>query len=305
MRRRRRLVRAVAERPRRSRPATRSRSSSRSSPRRSSDSGIGRKEIGFTCSGSATTSPARRSRSSSGLDAVGAWPPIRESHVEMDGAWALYEAWVRLQHGDVDTALVYAFGKSSPGDLPTCSACSSTRTTWRRCGPTRSSIAALQARAWLDAGHDEREMAEVAARSRPRRRRTTRTRRSRATPTSTSCSPSRTSWRRCASTTARRSPTAPPRSCSPPATGHARCRERPAWIRGIDHRIEAHGLGVRDLDHVAVDAAAGERRGRERRRRRRAARAVHPPGADPARRARARATASTSTRRAARSRPTR
>ena len=23
--------------------------------------------------------------------------------------------------------------------------------------------------------------------------------------------------------------------------------ERPAWIRGIDHRIEAHGLGVRDL----------------------------------------------------------
>ena len=22
----------------------------------------------------------------------------------MDGAWALYEAWVRLQHGDIDTA---------------------------------------------------------------------------------------------------------------------------------------------------------------------------------------------------------
>ena len=48
-----------------------------------------------------------------GLDAVGAWPPLRESHVEMDGAWALYEAWVRLQHGDIDTALVFAFGKSS------------------------------------------------------------------------------------------------------------------------------------------------------------------------------------------------
>ncbi len=41
-----------------------------------------------------------------------------ESHVEMDGAWALYEAWVRLQHGDIDSALVYAFGKSSLGDLP-------------------------------------------------------------------------------------------------------------------------------------------------------------------------------------------
>ena len=30
--------------------------------------------------------------------------------------------------------------------------------------------------------------------------------------------------------------------------------ERPAWIRGIEHRIEAHGLGVRDLTDVGVDA---------------------------------------------------
>ena len=35
----------------------------------------------------------------------------------MDGAWALYEAWVKIQTGDADTALVYAYGKSSPGDL--------------------------------------------------------------------------------------------------------------------------------------------------------------------------------------------
>jgi hypothetical protein len=52
------------------------------------------------------------------LDAVGAWPPISESHVEMDGAWALYEAWVKIQTGHADTALVYSYGKSSPGDLP-------------------------------------------------------------------------------------------------------------------------------------------------------------------------------------------
>src|SRR5258708_13758623 len=30
------------------------------------------------------------------------------------------------------------------------------------------------------------------------------------------------------------------------ARAHA-CCERPAWIRGIDHRIEAHSLGARDL----------------------------------------------------------
>ena len=35
----------------------------------------------------------------------------------MDGAWALYEAWVKLQLGEIDTALVYAYCKSSPGDL--------------------------------------------------------------------------------------------------------------------------------------------------------------------------------------------
>ena len=42
---------------------------------------------------------------------------MRESHVEMDAAWALYEAWVAIQTGEVDSALVYGFGKSSPGDL--------------------------------------------------------------------------------------------------------------------------------------------------------------------------------------------
>ena len=36
----------------------------------------------------------------------------------MDGAWALYEAWVKLQLGEVDTALVYGYGKSSPGPMP-------------------------------------------------------------------------------------------------------------------------------------------------------------------------------------------
>ena len=35
----------------------------------------------------------------------------------MDGAWALYEAWVLLQEGEIDAALVYSFGRSSLGDL--------------------------------------------------------------------------------------------------------------------------------------------------------------------------------------------
>jgi acetyl-CoA acetyltransferase len=37
--------------------------------------------------------------------------------------------------------------------------------------------------------------------------------------------------------------------------------KRPAWIRGIEHRIEAHGLGVRDLASSESTKAAGEAAG--------------------------------------------
>ena len=33
----------------------------------------------------------------------------------MDGAWAMYEGWTRLQEGDIDLVLVYCHGRSSPG----------------------------------------------------------------------------------------------------------------------------------------------------------------------------------------------
>jgi acetyl-CoA acetyltransferase len=37
--------------------------------------------------------------------------------------------------------------------------------------------------------------------------------------------------------------------------------DRPAWIRGIDHRVEAHGLGVRDLTSSPSTRLAGHRAG--------------------------------------------
>lgn len=78
--------------------------------------GLDRASIGFWCSGSCDYLIGRPFSFVTAVDALGGWPPISESHVEMDGAWALYEAWLRLQHGDVDTALVYGFGRSSSGD---------------------------------------------------------------------------------------------------------------------------------------------------------------------------------------------
>src|SRR5260370_29823442 len=76
-----------------------------------------RKEIDFTCSGSSDYLSGGTFTFVANLSAVGAWPPISESHVAMDGAWALHEAWVRLTIGEDQTALPFSSGKSSTGEL--------------------------------------------------------------------------------------------------------------------------------------------------------------------------------------------
>jgi acetyl-CoA acetyltransferase len=221
-------------------------------------SGIGRKEIGFTMSGSCDYLAGAPFAFVSGLDAVGAWPPIRESHVEMDGAWAMYEAWVRLQHGDIDSALVYAFGKSSLGDLRDVMVLQLDPYYVAPLWPDSVSVAALQARAWLDAGHTEAEMAEVAARNRR----------------AAMANPNAQVTGDASVVDLLREPylVSPLRKhdCPPISDGAAavvlaagdlarEVCERPAWIRGIDHRTEAHSLGVRDLTTSPSTRLAGER----------------------------------------------
>lgn len=101
------------------------------------------------------------------LDGVGAWPPISESHVEMDGAWALYEAWVKLLTGEADTALVYSYGKSSPGSVRDVLTRQLDPYYVAPLWPDSVALAALQAQALIDAGEtDEPALAGVAARSR-------------------------------------------------------------------------------------------------------------------------------------------
>ena len=80
--------------------------------------GVTQADLDFTCSGSTDYLAGQGFSFVGTLDGVGPYPPISESHVEADGAWALYEAWVKIQTGAADTALVYSYGKSSPGDLP-------------------------------------------------------------------------------------------------------------------------------------------------------------------------------------------
>ncbi len=125
-----------------------------------------RKDIGFWCSGSSDYLAGRSFSFVSAIDAIGVIPPVNESHVEMDAAWALYEAWIKIQTGEVDTALVFGFGKSSAGTLRRVLALQLDPYTLTPIWPDTVSIAALQARLGLEAGlWDEAAMAEVANRS--------------------------------------------------------------------------------------------------------------------------------------------
>lgn len=208
------------------------------------DCGIPKEEIGFTCSGTSDFLAGQPFSFVSALDAVGAWPPIIESHVEMDGAWALYEAWVRLQHGDLDSALVYAVGKSSMGDLKDVLCMQLDPYVLTPLWPDPISMAALQARAWMEkTGRSEADLAEVAARSGKAD-----------LDAPYVVSPLRD------------------HDCPRVADGAAavvlatgdlarKVCSRPAWIRGIDHRMEQHSLGARDLTTSPSAALAASKAG--------------------------------------------
>lgn len=224
-------------------------------------SGIPRKQIGFTCSGSADFLSGVPFSFVMGLDAVGAWPPIEESHVEMDGAWALYEAWVRLQHGDIDSALVYAFGSSSTGNLLDILTAQMDPYYQYQLGPDPVSVAAMQARAMLDSGkYTERDFAEVAARNR---------RNALTNPNAQVKGDFKVD-----KLLADQYTVAPLRKHDlPPISDGAsaiilvagdlarKVCKRPAWIKGIDHRIETFGLGTRDLTKSPSTKLAAEKAG--------------------------------------------
>ena len=116
------------------------------------DTGLSKQDIGFWCSGSSDYLAGRAFSFIAAVDAIGAWPPINESHVEMDAAWALYEAWVKIRTGEVDTALVYGFGKSSAGNLRRTLALQLDPYTVAPLWPDSIGIAGLQARLGLESG---------------------------------------------------------------------------------------------------------------------------------------------------------
>jgi acetyl-CoA acetyltransferase len=222
-------------------------------------SGIPRSEIGFTVSGSCDYLTGATFTFVSMLEAAMAWPPISESHVEADGAWALYEGWVRLLHGDIDSVLVYASGKCSLGNQQEVMSLWLDPYYLEPLGLDMHSYAALQAQALLAAGKaKESEWAEIAARSR---------RDARGNPNA------QLKGEADASALLREEPVRGPLRphCCPPISDCAaalilttaerarRVTDKPVYIRGIDHRADPHYLGVRDLTRSDSARLAGEK----------------------------------------------
>src|SRR5436190_15071974 len=183
--------------------------------------GLTQQDIGFTVSGSSDYLQGFPFAFVGALGAVGAWPPIRESHVEMDGAFALYEAVNVMQEEGIDTALVYAFARPSRGELDRTLALQLDPYVVAPLWPDARGLAGLQAQAMRDSGrfHDVPDV------------------------TPTEVADGGTAVILAAGDRARE-------LC-----------ERPAWISGIDHRIEAPALGVRDLTTSSSTRIAAENAG--------------------------------------------
>jgi acetyl-CoA acetyltransferase len=225
------------------------------------NSGIAKGDIGFTCSGSSDYLAGQAFAFVGAVDALGAWPPISESHVEMDGAWALYEAWVKIQSGVCDSAMAFSFGRASMGNIRSVLGLQLDPYTLAPLGPDTISLAALQARSLLDSGkYTEADMAQVAVRSR---------RDAKSNPDAQLAGDFETS-----KLLAEPYIASPLRKhdCPPITDGAAAiviaaadvardtC-EKPVWIRGIDHRLDTHQLGGRDLTQSPSTTLAAQKAG--------------------------------------------
>ncbi|HTQ22410.1 thiolase domain-containing protein [Mycobacterium sp.] len=220
------------------------------------DLGITKADIGFWCSGSSDYLAGRAFSFISAIDSIGAVPPINESHVEMDAAWALYEAYIKVLTGEVDTALVYGFGKSSAGILRQIMSRQTDPYTVAPLWPDSVSMAGLQARIGLDSGKwTPEQMAQVALDSFAQADR------------NDSEKPAKSIDELLArpffNDPLRRHDIAPITDGAAAivlaADDRAReLRENPAWITGIEHRIETPALGLRDLTVSTSTAASAK-----------------------------------------------
>jgi acetyl-CoA acetyltransferase len=213
-------------------------------------SGLSRGEIGVVCTASSEFGSGIVGSVMEVFDVLPCWPPVTHSHQEGEGAFALFEAWVRLLAGEADAALVCAYSRPLARDLPGLLALQLDPYLVAPLAPRSHQVAALQARALIDSGrYTERDFAAVVS-----------ARRAGMTIDAALARPYVASPLRepdC-STTACAGTAAVVLAADATAS---LATDRPAWIAGIDHRVETGALGARDLTRSASTHEAGTRLG--------------------------------------------
>ena len=220
------------------------------------DLGLKQTDIGFWCSGSSDYLAGRAFSFISAIDSIGAVPPINESHVEMDAAWALYEAYIKILTGAGRHRAGVRLRQVVGGHAAPRAGAADRPVHGRAAVPDAVSMAGLQARFGLDSGKwTAEQMAQVALDSFAVAERTD------------SEKPAKSIDELLArpyfADPLRRHDIAPitdGASAIVLAAGdRAReLRENPAWITGIEHRIETPVLGARDLTTSPSTAASAK-----------------------------------------------
>jgi hypothetical protein len=212
--------------------------------------GISRTQVGVICTAGYEFGSGVIGSMMDVLDVLPCWPPVTHTHLEGDGAFALGEAWVRLLAGEAEIALVSAFSRPAAADLARVLALQLDPYLVTPLGPGAHQIAALQARAMLETGrYTEWDFAAVVC-----------ARRGELSVEQVLAAPYLASPLRepdC-STTSRGAVATAVLAVEGPAT---RAVARPAWITGLDHRVESGALGLRDLATSASTRAAAEHLG--------------------------------------------
>lgn len=223
-------------------------------------------DIDFICSGSCDYLGGAAFAFVNAVDALGAVPPKVESHVEMDSAFALYEAWLKMQTGHCDTALIYGFGKSSHSEMRFIPTLQLDPYYYTPLWPDSISLAALQARALLDSGkYTEEDFAQVVVNSRKNAKNNPNAQlKGDVTVESvlaedTIVAPLRKSDC-CPITDGASALIMVTREVAEKLIAEGKIKGA-AYIKGIDHRIDPHGLGVRDLTVSESARIAAEKAG--------------------------------------------
>lgn len=220
------------------------------------DCGVERDAIELQVAGSADYIDGRPFGFVASLDVMGSWPPRADSHLEMDASFAAYYAWLRIQAGDCDTAMVVGYGKVSEGEPARILNLQLDPYYQAPLGLDAISTAALQASAYMArSGATDRDLAEVAARNRAAGARN---------PDAQLHAPATadeligTPW----VVSPLRQGYVPPVGESAvclilAAHGKAEtmCAD-PVWIHGVDQRAELQALGARDLSRCEGAALA-------------------------------------------------